>query len=812
MLELPAPLAPLAEYRQFVVYRLVPSAKPGKMDKLPCSWRDGKVASAHDPAGWTDFATAAGAVAKGVGQGVGFVFTEHDPFWFLDIDGALQPDNTWSPIAQQLCAALPGAAVEVSQSGKGLHIIGRGAVPEHGCKNIPLGLELYHTARFVALTGLQAIGNAATDLSAELPHLVAQFFPPGSTAAAGPDEWTNEPVEEWDGPTDDDDLIRRALASGERSAAAAFGGAEGVTFRDLWEGNADALASRWPSDSADKAYDASSADASLAAHLAFWTGKNCERIRDLMYRSALVRDKWELRGDYYLPRTILRACGVSSEVCKGKAEPLPPPPDPVAAEQAGIALREGGGGLGIMGVDGQLSHFAGCVYVRSDNKIFTPDGDLLDAARFDAVYGGYNFVLDSMGEKMVDSAWAAFTRNRVFEPPRCHALCFRPESPSGSIIVEEGRALLNTYVPIDTPRIKGDASRFTGFVEKILPDPRDREILLSYMAACVQNPGYKFQWWPVLQGTEGNGKSLLLRVLSFAVGNRYTHLVDVHKMAKQGTGFNAWVQGNLFLGIEEIYVAERRDFLEAFKAYVTNDRLPIEGKGTNQVTGDNRINGLMLTNHRDGVPINIDGRRYAVFFTAQQSVDDVEAAGMGGAYFPDLYDWLKGRKAYEHLGPNYGYAVVNEYLQSYAVAAEFDPAGLCTRAPETSSTAAALVASRGRAEQEIVEAIEQGRPGFAGGWISSKAVDGLLERIRAHVPRSKRRDMLLALGYDYHPGLHDGRVNVVVQPDNAKPRLYIKRGHILGNITGAADVARRYQIDQAPGGAGDAEKAFAQDS
>lgn len=813
MLELPAPLAPLAAYPQFVTYRLVPSAKPGKTDKLPLDWRTGRMpprgSGGHiNPEFRCTFAQAAAAVAEGRGDGVGFVFTEADPFWFLDIDGALQPDGQWSPLSRALCAALPGAAVEVSQSGRGLHLIGSGAVPDHGCKNIPLGLEFYHTDRFVALTGLHATGSAAADLSPQVAQIVAQYFGPSAIAHAGPDEWTTEPVAEWEGPADDDDLLRRAMASGDRSAAAAFGG-EGVTFRDLWEGNADALARKWPSDNPDKAYDGSSADASLAAHLAFWTGKNCERIRDLMYRSALVRDKWEARGDYYLPRTILRACAVSAEVCKGKAEPLPPVPDAAAAEAAGMTLRTDGGGLGFMGVEGQISHFAGCVYVRADNKIFTPDGDLLDSARFDAVYGGYLFVLDALGEKTTDSAWAAFTKSRVYIAPRCHALSFRPELPSGALIAEEGRTMLNTYVPIDTPRTAGDPSRFTDFVERILPDERDRRILLSYMAALVQNPGYKFQWWPVLQGAEGNGKSLLLRVLSFAVGQRYTHLVDVHKMAKQGTGFNAWVQGNLFLGIEEIYVAERRDFLEAFKAYVTNDRLPIEGKGTNQVTGDNRVNGLMLTNHRDGVPITIDGRRYCIFFTAQQSADDVEAAGMGGSYFPDLYDWLKGRRDYANLGPNHGYAVVNAYLRDYPVAAEFDPTGLCVRAPATSSTSAALVASRGRAEQEIVEAIEQGRPGFAGGWVSSKALDDLLERIRAHVPRAKRRDMLLALGFDYHPALPDGRVNVTVQPDNGKPRLYIRRGHILANLTTAAEVAKRYQLDQSPGGAGAAEQAFA---
>lgn len=804
---LPPALVPLASWPQFVTWRLVPSARAGKMDKLPCDWRNGAVTSAHNPATWGTFEQCRDAVRAGHGQGVGFVFTAADPFWFVDIDGALQPDNTWSPVAVDLCQRFAGAAVEVSQSGTGLHIIGSGQVPEHGCKNVPLGLELYHELRFVALTGTHASGNAASDHTAALAAVVPHYFPKTAPVANGPDEWTNEPVPEWDGPATDDDLIRRALASGDRSAAAAFGGdASGtVTFRDLWEGNADALAARWPSPTGND-FDHSSADAALAAHLAFWTGKNCEHIRDLMYRSALVRDKWEARGDYYLPRTIQRACGVSTEVARGASAPLAEPVPPEKIEAAGMATREGSNGF--MGVHDQLSYFAGCVYVRADDRVYVPDGDLLNQSRFNAVYGGYLFVLDGEGQKTTSSAWEAFTQNRVYQPARCHALCFRPEQPSGALVHEEGRVLLNTYVPISTLRAKGDPGPFVRFLEKLLPDERDRAILLSYMASLVQNPGHKFQWWPVLQGTEGNGKTAILRVLSFAVGNRYTHLVDPQKMAQRGINFNGWIQGNLFVGLEEIHVAERRNFLEQFKAYVTNDRLPLEKKGVDEFTGDNRVNGIMLTNHRDGVPINVDSRRYAIFYTAQQTADDLVRDGMDGRYFPDFYDWLYGRHAYAQHGPNYGFAIVNEYLHTLEPVAEFDPAQLCVRAPETTSTAAALVASRGRAEQEIVEAIEQGRPGFANGWISSKAVDELLERIRANVPRTKRREMLQRLGYDYHPHLPDGRVNNVVQPDNAKPRLFIRLGHLVGNLTEPAAIAKRYQQDQAPGGGGDAEAAF----
>jgi hypothetical protein len=120
------------------------------------------------------------------------------------------------------------------------------------------------------------------------------------------------------------------------------------------------------------------------------------------------------------------------------------------------------------------------------------------------------------------------------------------------------------------------------------------------------------------------------------------------------------------------------------------------------------------------VPINIDGRRYAVFFTAQQRAEHVERDGMGGAYFPDLYDWLKGRRAYAELGPELRVRRVNDFLRGYAVAEEFDPAGIVRAGPRNEQHRGALVASRGRAEQEIVEAIEAGRPGFAGGWVSSQ--------------------------------------------------------------------------------------------
>jgi hypothetical protein len=778
---LPPALAPLAAYPRFVTYRLSPHPdKPGKTIKQPTDWRTGHVCDAHNEANQTDYATA-----LATGRPVGFVIDARDGFWFLDIDACLV-NGAWSPLANELATELAGAAIEVSQSGTGLHLIGRGAVPGHACKNIILGLELYTEKRFVALTGTAAAGDVMADKSEAIARIAARYFPPNMHGeVAG---WSDEPIEGYGGPEDDADLLRVAMSSGQRNAAAAFGG-QHVTFADLWTANVEKLAARWP-DSDKGPYDASSADAALAGHLAFWTGKNCERIRALMLQSALVRGKWEDRPEY-LETTIMRACAVVSNVAKGR-DPIAPPAAASSPTATTIADRQAG--REFLPPAEQRAFFEGCVYVIDAHKVWIPStGDMLDKARFDIVYGGHIFVVDNQNEKTTDSAFDAFTRSRVYSPPTVFSTCFRPEEPPGAIIVDGNRTMVNTYVPIETRRLAGDAGPFTRHLEKMLPNPHDREVLLHYMASMLQNPGRKFQWWPVVQGTEGNGKTLLDRIMSHGTGSRYSHLVNPEAMAKTGNQFNAWVQGNLYLGVEEIHVGDnRRNFLESFKATVTNDRVPIERKGVDQGTGDNRINGMLFSNWKNAVPVTVDTRRYAIFFTAQQNAADLERDGMTGGYFPDLYDWFYGRNAYAAFGPMYGAAIVNDFLRRYPLQAALDPAQLCVRAPKTSSTDVAYRASLGRAEQEIIEAIGEGRPGFCGGWISSLAVDKLLDNIRAHVPRSGRRDMLKSLGYDYHPGLPEGRVNNVVAPDNGRPRLYVTMGHLSCNLTEPAAIAKAY--------------------
>jgi len=774
MHQLPAALGALAPYRQFMLYRISPSAsRPGKMDKVPCDLQ-GNTVSAHDSRHWVDHVAAcAEATRRGAGWGVAFVFTENDPFFFIDIDGALV-DGQWSPVAVDLCQRFVGAAVEVSQSGTGLHIFGKlSDVPDHACKNIPLNLECYTEGRFVALTGINATGDAGTVHDAAFNTTVAQYFPPAQALHGL--HWTTEAQSNSNPIPDDEILISKALKS--ESVASMFGAR--ASFKDLWTCNVSALTAAYPD--TERGYDASSADAALAQHLAFWTGGNCERIERLMRLSGLVREKWD-KHRTYMHMTITGACGRQKSYYN-KGAPVEIVPTSTVVDVAKPVLRTGSQ---LLFVTQQLEYFAGCVYIADIHRMFTPDGAMLKTEQFNAMFGGYSFALDDIGDKTTKKAFEAFTESQCVTFPKVDSFVFRPSEPAGAIIEEEGRRLVNSYVPVTIPMQSGDIEPFMVHLRKVLPNERDQQILLAYMAACVQYKGYKIQWAPLIQGCEGNGKTLFTRCLAYAIGQRYTHMPPASEISEK---FNAWLFDKMFIGVEDIYVPDQKlEVLEVLKPMITGTRLARRAMQQDQTMHDVCANFMFNTNHKNAIKKTLNDRRFAVFFSAQQEAKDLKRDGMDGNYFPDLYTWLR----------QCGYARVAHFLHNYQIPAQFNPTTECQRAPDTSTTAEAVEASLGGVEQEILEAIDEGRTGFAGGWVSSHFLDKLIGQMRAErqIPQAKRRALMQSLGYDWHPALKGGRVNNVVMIDGCKPRLYIKQGHIHANLTGGAEVARAYSAAQ----------------
>ena len=776
-------LAYLAGYPRWVAWILQPSEDGAKPRKVPVHPVSGIPCDYTDPACHTTYAEVMMA-----GRQPAFVFCEGDGLWFLDLDNCRLPDNSWSELAQSIVRSFGGHALcEISQSGNGLHLFGwASSIPQHRCRNVLLGLELYHTKRFVAFTGREAYGAIDADTAEPLAHLVSQYFSP-SRGHAGSDivDWTTAPMPGFGLGLSDDELLKIMLRSGTRSAGAMFSSAH-VAFADLWEGHSDALACKWPSSTPGQLYDASEADSALACHLAYWTAKDCAAIERFMLRSALARPKYD-RPDY-LPRTILNACQLVRET----ATPRIPAVSPSAEIVTPAMVRARG--ISCMTPAEQITFFNGCVYVSDLNRIWVAcDGSLQDKARFEVTFGGCDFAFKA--EKTEKSAWEAYLKNHYYTPRIAKATCFRPELESGTITWD---GLLNIYRPNNIPMKEGDASKWVTHLRKLFPKPRDFDIITTYLAATVRSPGAKHQWAPVIQGCEGNAKTLIHVALAYAIGAPYVHIARAASLARTGIQFNKWINNTLYVCFEEINVGDRRDFLEEIKDLITNRTVAVEGKGLDQTVGDNRANFLFLTNHKDAIPTTRENRRYAVFFTPQQSLDDLTACGMDRAYFADLWDWVEGRNRYHHLGPQGGLRIIAHWLHHDAeVVEEFDPRGACQRAPSTSSSEEAYEVSLGAVEQEIIELVESGAPGFCGGWISSYHLGLALERLRlGRMTRIRRHQIMTGLGYVVHPSLPGGRCTNFLEGLNTRPRLYLKQGHLALNFADPRAIQKAYEEAQ----------------
>lgn len=780
----------LQDTRAFILYRLEPR-EDNKLDKIPTSPSHGGNINPHDPLEWMlpDEAVMwaeqwqQAPFPPGVtGYGTGVIISEDivlpcgRRLFALDIDKC-RDGAAWAPHASVFLNKLPGAGVEVSVSGNGLHGYGTysGKRPDHGTRNRTYGLELYTRLRFMACTGIGAVGDPLRDLTSELHALARDYFPSHDDVNYG-DELTTVPVPEWSGPADDEELLRRAMRS--HSAAQIFGGK--APFAALFIGDEQVLARVFPPQQ-HGIYDASSADLALANHLAFWTGNHGERMLSLMQRSGLVREKWDRSG--YLHKTIQRACGSQRQWYKDprpgqpllnltvsvagsltgaplvSAEPSVPPSDSDVPPVSDLKISLGD----YLTAAQQVQLFKGCVYVEDIHQILMPEGHTLDSSRFDAKFAGYTFAMTSDGQRPAKKAWEAFVFSEMHAFPKVKGIFFDPRVPPRTLVNREGSTFINSYVPSIVAHKQGDVTPFLTHLYKLLPRGNDAQILLSYFAACVQFIGEKFQWWPLLVGVEGNGKTTLSYLLEYAIGDRYTHWP---KAAELGSKFNSAFYGKLLICCEDVYISESRGSMwEALKPMITGTRLEIESKGVDKVTRDVCFNGVMNSNHKTALRKTANDRRIGPFFCAQQSKEDLERDGMTKDYFKALRAWCLGE----------GREVVADYLMRYQIPDEWNPAKDCIVCPETTATREAINAGLGVAEQEVVEAIGQQLPGFRGGWISSTALDRLLASIGKgnSIPRNRRREMLDSLGYKPHPGLPDGRTSTA-DIDGSRPRLYVR--------------------------------------
>lgn len=185
----------LRQCAQWVLWRVVD--KGGHVTKLPYQ-ASGELAKTNDPETWMTFDKAIQLYALGTWDGIGFVFTEEDPYCGVDLDGCRDPKTgrveEW---AKKLIVSFSSYA-EVSPSETGVKIWVKGGWTYSGNKQIldtmskvtekTPAIEVYDRLRYFAVTGAVLVGqNRITERQAVLDSVRDQFWKESTVETPGYD-------------------------------------------------------------------------------------------------------------------------------------------------------------------------------------------------------------------------------------------------------------------------------------------------------------------------------------------------------------------------------------------------------------------------------------------------------------------------------------------------------------------------------------------------------------------------------------------------------------------------------------------------
>lgn len=127
-----------------------------KKDKRPINSLTGYNADPTKASTWTTFANACANACDNYPH-VGFVLSADDPYTIIDLDDPYKPEKDWTDEERESHAQLNAAIIgtfesytEISQSGKGVHIIVRGSIPKGVNRDT---VEMYSCQRFMICTG-----------------------------------------------------------------------------------------------------------------------------------------------------------------------------------------------------------------------------------------------------------------------------------------------------------------------------------------------------------------------------------------------------------------------------------------------------------------------------------------------------------------------------------------------------------------------------------------------------------------------------------------------------------------------------------
>lgn len=243
-----------------------------------------------DPNEGATFEAAEKAVKKIKYTGVGFIFSDNNLYFGVDLDNVIDPNGEILPDALEIIETL-NSYTEYTPSGRGFHVIVKADfMPEFNRSNFKLdpvtrkqysrkekrtikapGVEMYANKRYFTFTGkcykkYKTIETRTEEIKA-IYHKYINTTAAAKSCSVEPEEFLTPELTE---DQSDTTIIYKMLRGGNAEI-----------IKPLWEG----ITAGYKSDS--------EADYRLCCYLAFYTNKDPLRIDRIFRQSGLYRKKWD---------------------------------------------------------------------------------------------------------------------------------------------------------------------------------------------------------------------------------------------------------------------------------------------------------------------------------------------------------------------------------------------------------------------------------------------------------------------------------------------------------------------------------------
>jgi putative DNA primase/helicase len=278
---------------RWVVWRW--ELRDGSWTKPPINPLTGKSTDATNPDAWMPFDKAR-ILACNLGDGIGIALGpegNRSGLVGVDFDHCIDDQGHIDPTVLEIVENLR-SYTEFTPTCHGLRTMLWGEKPGDKCRKKGCSIEIYDRDRYFTVSGQVFTGpggiaydNIADDREqGNLNVLYAELFGANGKHQGNGQAFACKPVD-----ASDEELLNRA-----RSAS------NGGEFSALYDRGEDVHG------------DDSANDMALMNHLAFWVGRDFDRIERMFSASALgQREKWQKRGDYR-ERTINKAIADCSSV------------------------------------------------------------------------------------------------------------------------------------------------------------------------------------------------------------------------------------------------------------------------------------------------------------------------------------------------------------------------------------------------------------------------------------------------------------------------------------------------------------------